>query len=198
MSPMCRNAARSSPISTNALCMPGSTRATLPRQMLPTSPRALARSTWSSCTTACSSIATRVSCGVTLIRISCVVAARSPGRATSVRRFAMAGGSGPAFNGARSEDRHAGAHEQRRRLVERQADDAAVAAFEARDERGGEALHRIAAGLVERLAGRDVTLELGGAEAAQRDARNGYLDVRAVVVAERDRGQHLMRAAGEA
>jgi hypothetical protein len=36
--------ARSSPISTNALCIPGSTRATRPRQMLPTRPRALERS----------------------------------------------------------------------------------------------------------------------------------------------------------
>src|SRR4029079_14595796 len=184
MSPMCRNAARSSPISTNALCMPGSTRATLPRQMLPTSPRALARSTWSSCTTACSSIATRVSCGVTLIRISCVVAARSPGRAASVRMFAIAGGSGPAFTATTLEDRHARAHEQRRRLVERQADDAAVAAFEARDERGGDALHRLRAPLVAWLSARDVALELGSAEAAQRDARNRHLDVGTVAVAK--------------
>ena len=39
----------------------------------PTKPRALARSMCNSCTTACSSIATRVSCGVTLIRISWLI-----------------------------------------------------------------------------------------------------------------------------
>ena len=80
MSAMCRNAARSRPISTNALCIPGSTRATRPRQMLPTRPRALARSMWSSCTTPCSSIATRVSCGVTLMRISCDIGVEHGGR----------------------------------------------------------------------------------------------------------------------
>src|SRR5258708_12960564 len=70
MSATWRNAARSSPISTNADCMPGSTRATRPMQMLPTSPRLAVRSTSSSCTTPARVIATRVSRGVTLMRIS--------------------------------------------------------------------------------------------------------------------------------
>src|SRR5437588_262104 len=65
-----RNAARSSPISVNADCMPGSTRATRPMQMLPTSPRLAVRSMSSSCTTPAPVIATRVSRGVTLMRIS--------------------------------------------------------------------------------------------------------------------------------
>src|SRR5437588_1834981 len=70
MSATWRNAARSSPISMNADCMPGSTRATRPMQMLPTSPRLAVRSTSSSCTTPALVIATRVSRGVTLMRIS--------------------------------------------------------------------------------------------------------------------------------
>src|SRR5689334_15473164 len=59
--------------------------------MLPTSPRALERSMCSSCTTACSSIATRASCGVTLIRISCVRRSTRAGSrcgGASVRRMA--------------------------------------------------------------------------------------------------------------
>src|SRR2546422_7623589 len=70
MSATWRNAARSRPISTNADCMPGSTRATRPMQMLPTSPRLAVRSMRSSCTTPAPVIATRVSRGVTLMRIS--------------------------------------------------------------------------------------------------------------------------------
>src|SRR5688572_28962212 len=52
--------------------MPGRTRATRPMQMLPTSPRLALRSMSSSCTTPEPVTATRVSCGVTLIRISSV------------------------------------------------------------------------------------------------------------------------------
>src|SRR6476661_6776954 len=52
---------------------------------------------------------------------------------------------------------HAGAREQCRGLEQRQSDHARVAAFEPRNERRGTPLHGIGAGLVERLAGCDVT-----------------------------------------
>src|SRR6188508_2954522 len=70
MSATWRNPARSRPISTNADCMPGSTRATRPTYTLPTRPRLAARSIRSSCTTPAEVTATRVSRGVTLIRMS--------------------------------------------------------------------------------------------------------------------------------
>ena len=86
--------------------------------------------------------------------------------------------------------------EQPRGLGERQPHDARVAAFEPRDERGGAALDRVAARLVERLAGRDVALDLVARSAcanvtcdadsatstsslpAQRDARSATSCVR--------------------
>ena len=74
----CRNAARSSPMSMKADCMPGNTRATLPRYTLPTSPRSSARSTCSSWMEPFSMTATRASCGDQLIRMSCCMA-RNPG-----------------------------------------------------------------------------------------------------------------------
>src|SRR5688572_4583881 len=66
----CRNPARSRPISMKADCMPGSTRATRPTYTLPTRPRLAVRSIKSSCTTPAAVTATRVSRGVTLIRMS--------------------------------------------------------------------------------------------------------------------------------
>ena len=69
----CKNAARSNPISMNADCMPGSTRATLPRYTLPTRPRSSVRSTCTSCTAPYSTTATRVSWGDQLIRMSCCI-----------------------------------------------------------------------------------------------------------------------------
>ena len=53
-----------------AACMPGSTRDTRPLYRLPASPRRLARSTNSSCSTPFSSSAARVSRGLTLTTIS--------------------------------------------------------------------------------------------------------------------------------
>src|SRR5512137_2157022 len=117
----------------NALCMPGSTRATRPRQMLPTSPRALARSMWSSCTMPGSSIATRVSCGVTLIRISWLIGPMLQHRKTDARE--RLGG-----------------------LEQRQAHHPRVAALDPADERRGAPLHGVAARLVVRLAAGDVAL----------------------------------------
>src|SRR5215472_16117740 len=99
--------------------------------MLPTRPRALTRSTCSSCTTPCSSIATRVSCGVTLMRISLFI----------------------------SKHREADAREDFRRFVQRQPHHARVAALDVLHERGRLALDRIATGLVEWLTGRDVAFD---------------------------------------
>ena len=78
------------------------------------------------------------------------------------RRHGRAASHGPAVRGevdaviARAAD----PREQRRRFGQRQAHDAGIAAFEPRDECRGAALDRVAAGLVERLAGGDVALDL--------------------------------------
>src|SRR6185312_6127781 len=157
--------------------------------MLPTRPRALDRSTWSSCTTACSSTATRVSCGVTLIRISL---------ARSSRASAANSGAGRPFTVASSEYATPGARQQRRGLRERQAYDARVAAVDALDERGGETLHRVRAGLVERLAGADVARDLVAGERRELDARHRHRERDVVAVAQRDAGHDLVRAAREA
>src|SRR5574343_487088 len=73
MSATCRKAVRSRPTSMNADCMPGRMRQTRPRYTLPTSPRLAVRSICSSWATPCCITATRVSCGVKLIRISSVI-----------------------------------------------------------------------------------------------------------------------------
>ena len=71
-----------------------------------------------------------------------------------------------------------------------------VAAFDAADERRGAALDRVAARLVERLAGLDVALDLAVRELAQRDAATPTRATSIVVVpAQRDRGEHVVRAA---
>ncbi len=58
-----------------------------------------------------------------------------------------------------------------RRSRERQPDDARVAAVEPGDERAGLALDRVRAGLVERLAGGDVALDLARRRARRRSRR---------------------------
>src|SRR6266581_6633186 len=117
--------------------------------MLPTRPRALARSTCSSCTTPCSSIATRVSCGVTLMRISCVINARSQHLETD-------------------------AFEELGRFVQRQHHHSGIAAVDVADECCRAALYRVAACLVERLARGYVAFHLVVAERAKRHARARY------------------------
>src|SRR6266536_646069 len=98
--------------------------------MLPTNPRALARSICSSSTTPCSSIATRVSCGVTLIRISCGIGG---GR---VQDRIYAAPAAPRFQSeVFSKDREAEARERLRGLVQRQPHDARVAAVDPAHER---------------------------------------------------------------
>src|SRR6476646_9193041 len=98
--------------------------------MLPTRPRSSVRSMCSSWTAPFSTTATRVSCGAQLIRMSCIVR------------------SGP--------DSDARPLEQRGRLVQRQAHDTGVAAFDLLDPRRRGALDRVRAGLAERLAAGDV------------------------------------------
>src|SRR5690606_15387372 len=55
-----------------------------------------------------------------------------------------------------------GLAQQRERLVEGQADHVRLAALDALDEAAALALGRVRAGLVERLAGRDVAADLAG------------------------------------
>jgi hypothetical protein len=71
----CKKAALSRPMSMKADCMPGKTRATLPKYTLPTRPRSSVRSTCSSCTAPNSTTATRVSWGDQLTKISCCMEA---------------------------------------------------------------------------------------------------------------------------
>src|SRR4051812_27605041 len=107
--------------------------------MLPTMPRARARSTCSSCATPLCITATRVSCGVQLMRMSSVTA-RPSLEASAFRAEGL---------------------DQLRRLVERQAHDARVAAAQLRYEHSRASLDRVAAGLDHGLAGVDVGLDLG-------------------------------------
>ena len=57
-------------------------------------------------------------------------------------------------------DRIALARQQRRGLVERQADDVGVGADDLDDEGAGDALHRIAAGLAAPFAGGEIGLDV--------------------------------------
>src|SRR5690606_21099515 len=107
--------------------------------MLPTMPLARLRSMWISCNMPFSTSATRVSIGVTLIRISSLMA---KSRAADQSKG------------------HVELPQQRRRLEQGQADDAAVAAAERLDEHRGETLDPIAARLVQRFAGVPVACQL--------------------------------------
>src|SRR5438105_15722068 len=148
MSAACRNAVRSRPISTNAACMPGSTRDTRPLYRLLTSPRRLERSMWISCTTPFSRMAARDSRGAMLTRISMLNASDSGMRL--VRPV-----------------RNARFREQLRRLEERQAHDAGVTPGEVFDEQRAAPLDRVAAGLVAPLAGAPVGHAFRAGEAAE-------------------------------
>src|SRR5215470_11122506 len=141
--------------------------------MFPTSPLALARSMCSSCTTPCSSIATRVSCGVTLIRISLLI----------------------------SQNRKTEPRQKLGRLEQRQAHHSRVASLQVPDEGSRLALDRVAARFVERLARGDIALDLvlwNGAKGHPR-RRDRERDLRFpahcdggddVVRPVRQRGQH--------
>src|SRR5512145_1872452 len=102
--------------------------------MLPARPRDETRSTCTSCVTPCSTTATRVSCGVTLTRISSVI--------------------------AMGLDQDVELLQQLRRFREREAHDAGIAAGHPRDERPRPSLDGIGPGFVERLAGRDVAADV--------------------------------------
>src|SRR5882724_2343090 len=145
--------------------------------MLPTSPRLAARSISSSCTTPEAVMATRVSRGVTL---------------TSTSSTMGTTGSGESSLAAGSEVlQHA------RGLVQRQPHHAGVAAAQLGDEARGAPLDRIGAGLVVGLAGADVVLDLLRRQLAEAHFRARQRAVEALAVGERDRGQHLVAAAGE-
>src|SRR3954471_9957577 len=160
MSATCRKAARSRPMSMNADCMPGSTRATRPMQMLPTSPRPLERSTKSSCTTPLATTATRVSRGVTLIRISSLTGRESAALRELLQKL---GG-----------------------LVERQGHDAGIAAGQLGDEERGASPDGTGARLVVALAGGDVLLDLPRGELLEAHLRARERALHPVVVLERD------------
>src|SRR4029079_13438055 len=137
--------------------------------MLPTSPRALERSTCNSCTTPCSSMATRVSCGVTLIRISC---------STILLLH-----NGPADPGERG-----------RGFCQRQSHHARVTAVDAGDEHCREALNRISASLVEGFAAGDISRDFPRRQAAHRHVRDGQDNLHVVLPAERDCADDIVLA----
>src|SRR6266849_4583376 len=98
--------------------------------MLPTRPRPLERSMSSSCTTPAATTATRVSRGVTLMRISSLTEMKGARSAPLRQALEQSGG-----------------------LVERQAHHARVAAAQLDDEARGAALDGVRAGLVVGFAG---------------------------------------------
>src|SRR4030095_3512315 len=122
--------------------------------MLPTRPRALTRSMCSSCTTPCSSMATRVSCGVTLMRISCISQA-----------ILQYGADNP--------------RERRGGFRKRQSHHAGIAPLDVRDECRGKPLDRIPARFVEGFTTRDVVPDLARGQATPRDMcrGEGHLDL---------------------
>src|SRR5690349_19215711 len=137
-------------MSMKADCMPGSTRTTRPMTILPTSPRDEARSICTSCVTPCSITATRVSCGVTLTRISSVTAIPDGNKQGAARPS----------RGRDSSGRDVEFLQQLDRFRERQAHDAGVASRDPGHECAGAALDSIRAGLVERLAACAITPDL--------------------------------------
>src|SRR5688572_10121614 len=119
--------------------------------MLPTRPRLAARSTSSSCTAPAPTTATRVSCGVTLMRISSLT-----GMALALRR--------------RSAPRQP--VEELAGLVQRQAHHARVAAAHVDDEARSAPLDGVGAGLVVALAGGDVLAYFFHSQLLELDLRH--------------------------
>src|SRR5574341_968582 len=138
--------------------------------MFPTRPRPLVRSTCSSWTTPCSMRATRVSCGLTLMRISSFIAGALDGRVADPR-------------------------EQPAGLEQRQADDPGVAAGDGPDEHGSPPLDRIGAGLIERLPRRYVLPDIGVGQFSERDVGAGYRHFDLLVELDRDTRMDLMHLA---
>src|SRR5258706_649719 len=126
--------------------------------MLPTSPRLAARSMRSSCTTPEPVMATRVSCGVTLTRMSSLTLTRTVPVDVLLRE--------PARRRARQPLEHLGG------LEERQPHHPRVAAAQLGDEARGRALDRVGAGLVVGLAGGDLVRDLAGRELLEPHLRS--------------------------
>src|SRR5437867_1939867 len=92
----------------------------------------------------------------------------------------------------------AGASEREVDVTQRETDDVREAAIVRLDEPASLTLDGVPAGLVERLAGADVPLDLTQRELAQRDTRtHGEVPARAVRGDECDLGPHVVLAAGE-
>src|ERR1700692_1837938 len=108
------------------------------------SPRRLARSRNTSCSTPFSATAARASCVLALMRISVLIADRRPVR-------------------------HAGLLQQLRRFEQRQTHHARIAAAQIGDEYGCAALNGIAARFVARLARGPIVAGFGGADRAECD-----------------------------
>src|SRR5712692_7048438 len=166
--------------------------------MFPTRPRLAARSTCSSCGTPACITATRVSCGVQLIRMSSVIYGQAPrqGRAACFdsRTSADASVSPP---GASSSSPGLEFRDQLRSLVQRQPHDPGVAAVQLGDERRRAALDRVGARLVGRLAALDVGFDLGPRELAEANLALAYDELGALVEFQRDRGEHAVLASGQ-
>src|ERR1700722_6168410 len=108
------------------------------------SPRRLARSRNTSCSTPFSTTAARASCTLALMRISVLIADRRPVR-------------------------HAGPLQKLCRFEQRQTHHPRIAAAQIGDEYGGAALNGIAAGFVVRLARGPIVARLGGADRPEGD-----------------------------
>src|SRR3954447_4049890 len=104
--------------------------------MLPTRPRPVRRSTCSSCATPCWITATRVSCGLTLIRISSLTAGMGQWRSAAEFRQQLVS------------------------FVQRQTHYTGVAAVDRPNEHGAAALNRVCPCFVERLAARHILADL--------------------------------------
>src|SRR5476649_1809544 len=165
--------------------------------MLPTRPRLAARSMCSSCATPLCITATRVSCGVTLIRISSFMRAfyrmapEAHPRPGAGRQFLAA-----AFASGGNLD--AEAPEQLRGLVQRQAHHAGIAAVDLGDERTGVALDAVGAGFVHGLAAGHVTLDLDRVERAKTYCGRRQRGLHALAVFERHAREHLVLPARQA
>src|SRR6266700_4653479 len=156
--------------------------------MFPTRPRLAARSTCSSCGTPACITATRVSCGVQLIRMSSVIYGQAPrqGRAACFdsRTSADASVSPPEVSSSSSGLEF---RDQLRGLVQRQPHDPGIAAVQLGDEGRGAALDRIGARLVGRLAALDVGFQLGLRELAEAHPALARDELYARLGLERDR-----------
>src|SRR3954454_18793160 len=137
--------------------------------MLPTRPRPVSSSTCSSCATPCCITATRVSCGVMLMRISSLTA------------------------GMRQQRSAPELAEQQIRFVQRQTHHARVAALDAADKRGPAPLDSISTGLVERFAARYILTDLLIVELAHMHLRSGQCHLDLIFELHRHCGMDLVR-----